>query len=280
MGSKLGIVDVGGGFRGIYAAAVLDTCLELGIHFDLCIGVSAGSANLASYMAGQKGRNKIFYTEYGMRKEYAGMGNFLKKGSYLDLDYIYSTLSDSDGEYPLDYRAILSNSAEFLTVATEAETGRAKYFDKSYLRQDNYDIFKASSAIPFVCKPYEIGGIAYYDGALADPVPIQKAFDMGCDRVVLLLTLPLDTKRSQEQDIKLAKRIRRKYPIAADRLEQRALRYMDDINYARRCELTGKLLIVAPDDTCGVSTLCREPEALLRLYDKGRQDGRKILDFL
>lgn len=280
MGSKLGIVDVGGGFRGIYAAAVLDTCLEHGIYFDLCIGVSAGSANLASYMAGQKGRNKIFYTEYGMRKEYAGMGNFLKKGSYLDLDYIYGTLSDSDGEYPLDYRAILSNSAEFLTVATEAETGRAKYFDKSYLRQDNYDIFKASSAIPFVCKPYEIGGIAYYDGALADPVPIQKAFDMGCDRVVLLLTLPLDTKRSQEQDIKLAKRIRRKYPIAADRLEQRALRYMDDINYARRCELTGKLLIVAPDDTCGVSTLCREPEALLRLYDKGRQDGRKILDFL
>ena len=280
MGSKLGIVDVGGGFRGIYAAAVLDTCLELGIHFDLCIGVSAGSANLASYMAGQKGRNKIFYTEYGMRKEYAGMGNFLKIGSYLDLDYIYGTLSNSDGEYPLDYRAILSNSAEFLTVATEAETGRAKYFDKSYLRQDNYDIFKASSAIPFVCKPYEIGGIAYYDGALADPVPIQKAFDMGCDRVVLLLTLPLDTKRSQEQDIKLAKRIRRKYPIAADRLEQRALRYMDDINYARRCELTGKLLIVAPDDTCGVSTLCREPEALLRLYDKGRQDGRKILDFL
>ena len=280
MGSKLGIVDVGGGFRGIYAAAVLDTCLEHGIYFDVCIGVSAGSANLASYMAGQKGRNKIFYTEYGMRKEYAGMGNFLKKGSYLDLDYIYGTLSDSDGEYPLDYRAILSNSAEFLTVATEAETGRAKYFDKSYLRQDNYDIFKASSAIPFVCKPYEIGGIAYYDGALADPVPIQKAFDMGCDRVVLLLTLPLDTKRSQEQDIKLAKRIRRKYPIAADRLEQRALRYMDDINYARRCELTGKLLIVAPDDTCGVSTLCREPEALLRLYDKGRQDGRKILDFL
>ena len=280
MGSKLGIVDVGGGFRGIYAAAVLDTCLELGIHFDLCIGVSAGSANLASYMAGQKGRNKIFYTEYGMRKEYAGMGNFLKKGSYLDLDYIYGTLSDSDGEYPLDYRAILSNSAEFLTVSTEAETGRAKYFDKSYLQQDNYDIFKASSAIPFVCKPYEIGGIAYYDGALAYPVPIQKAFDMGCDRVVLLLTLPLDTKRSQEQDIKLAKRIRRKYPIAADRLEQRALRYMDDINYARRCELTGKLLIVAPDDTCGVSTLCREPEALLRLYDKGRQDGRKILDFL
>ena len=78
----------------------------------------------------------------------------------------------------------------------------------------------------------------------------------------------------------MTKRIRRKYPIAADRLEQRALRYMDDINYARRCELTGKLLIVAPDDTCGVSTLCREPEALLRLYDKGRQDGRRILDFL
>ncbi len=44
----IGIVDVGGGLRGIYAAGVLDRCMEHGIQFDLGIGVSAGSANLAS----------------------------------------------------------------------------------------------------------------------------------------------------------------------------------------------------------------------------------------
>ena len=54
---KLGIVDVGGGLRGIYAAGVLDHCMDQGIRFDLGIGVSAGSGNLAAYAAGQRGRN-------------------------------------------------------------------------------------------------------------------------------------------------------------------------------------------------------------------------------
>ena len=38
-----GIVDVGGGLRGIYGAGIFDYCMEQGIHFDYCIGVSAGS---------------------------------------------------------------------------------------------------------------------------------------------------------------------------------------------------------------------------------------------
>ena len=70
---KTGVVDVGGGLRGIYAAGVLDYCMEHGIRFDLGIGVSAGSANLASYAAGQIGRNYKFYTE----KEYAKQGKVL-----------------------------------------------------------------------------------------------------------------------------------------------------------------------------------------------------------
>ena len=46
--------------------------------------------------------------------------------------------------------------------------------------------------------------------------------------------------------------------------------------YARQ----GKLLIVAPDDTCGVRTLSRDRDALLRLYEKGLRDGQKIPAFL
>lgn len=69
---KTGIVDVGGGLRGIYAAGVLDHCIDLDIQFDLCIGVSAGSANVTAYMSGQKGRNRQFYVEYSFRKEYMG----------------------------------------------------------------------------------------------------------------------------------------------------------------------------------------------------------------
>lgn len=71
---KTGIIDVGGGLRGIYGAGVLDRCMEEGVRFDCCIGVSAGSANMSSYVAGQHGRNKPFYQDYSFRKEYMSVG--------------------------------------------------------------------------------------------------------------------------------------------------------------------------------------------------------------
>ena len=57
---KTGIVDVGGGLRGIYAAGVFDWCLDQKILFDLCIGVSAGSANVVSYIADKGGEITAF----------------------------------------------------------------------------------------------------------------------------------------------------------------------------------------------------------------------------
>ena len=73
---KTGAVDVGGGLRGVYAAGIFDYCLDQDIRFDLGIGVSAGGANVASYIARSKKRNYSFYTEYPFRKEYMRVGNF------------------------------------------------------------------------------------------------------------------------------------------------------------------------------------------------------------
>ena len=135
---KLGVIDVGGGFRGIYAAGVLDCCLDQSIAFDLGIGISAGSANLGSYAAGQKGRNVLFYTVYGFRKQYMSLGNLIRKGSYVDVEYIYGTLSNANGENPLNYPALRDHPMEYYIVATDALTGRAKYFEKKDLAQDRY----------------------------------------------------------------------------------------------------------------------------------------------
>ena len=122
----IGIVDVGGGLRGVYGAGVFDTCLEEKLTFDYLIGVSAGSANVASFLAGQRGRNLRFYTDYAFRKAYMSLGNFLRRGNYLDLDYIYGgTLSNTGGEDPLDYDAMAANPAQAKVVATDAATGPA-----------------------------------------------------------------------------------------------------------------------------------------------------------
>ena len=65
----IGILDAGGGLRAAFGAGVLDACLEKGIAFDYCIGVSAGAANMCSYLSGQHGRNLPFHTNRKKEKE-------------------------------------------------------------------------------------------------------------------------------------------------------------------------------------------------------------------
>ena len=165
-------------------------------------------------------------------------------------------------------------------VATDARTGLPRYFDKRDIRQDDYDVMKASCSLPAICRPYVIDGVPYYDGALGDPVPVEKAFSLGCDRVVLLLTRPETERRNSKRDEKFAARIRREFPAAAEQLCLRAQHYNDSVDRAREYASQGKLLIVAPDDTCGIKTLSRDRDGLQRLYEKGFGDGAKIADFI
>ena len=277
---RTGVVDVGGRLRGIYAAGILDYCMVHEIQFDCCIGVSAGSANMAAYLAGQQGRNYRYYQEYSFRKEYMGAGNLLHTGSYIDLEYGYGTLSNTDGESPLDYPALMASPAELFVVATQADTGEVRYFTKADMAQDHYQILMASSCVPGVNRPYKIDGVPYFDGALSDPVPIQKAFAEGCDRVVLILTKPADIPRKPGKDRVLADLIQRQYPIAARQLRQRAERYNRAVQLAKNYKKEGRVIVLSPDDISGVDALKRNRPALQRLYQKGVQDGKKLLNWI
>ncbi len=277
---KLGVIDVGGGFRDIYGAGILDVCLEEGISFDLCIGVSAGSANLASFLAGQKGRNYKFYTEYAFRKEYASFSNWLRTKNFVDLDYVYGSLTNSDGEYPLDYDTMMADPAKFYIVCCNALTGETVYWEKSGIARDKYDPLKGSSALPMACLPYPVEGTLCYDGGIADPVPVAKAFAEGCDKVVLILTKPRDTVREQKPDRAAARRIAKRYPKASEQLLLRYKKYNEGVALAQEYERDGRLLLLAPDDCCGLSTLRKTREDIERMYQKGRRDGRAVLSFV
>ncbi len=274
------VIDAGGGLRNIYTAGVFDRCLDDNAYFDLCIGVSAGSANISTFLAKQRNRTYRFYHDYSQRKEYMSLGNFIKKGSYLDLDYIYSVLTNSDGEDPIDFPKIAEYKGQLLIAATDAETGKAHYFTKDDLHQDNYKVFCASCAIPLVCKPVEIDGRKYMDGGVAVPVPLEKALEMGADKIVFALSKPKDYRRSSSRNDTIAKLIKRKYPEAAKTLLQSNDEYDRLVDKAIELEKEGRVLIVSPDDTCGVDTLTKDKVKLHALYEKGYKDAEKIKEFL
>lgn len=275
-----GIIDVGGGLRGIYGAGVFDRCLDDGTAFELCIGVSAGGANAASFLGGQKGRNYKFYTEYSMRKEYMGLSCILKCGSFINLDYVYRTLSNSDGENPLNYRGIAENPCEYIVVATDSETGEARYFTKDDMRENDYGILVASSAIPAVCRPAKVCGGVFHDGGISDPVPVDFALKKGCDRLVVILTRPRDYVLDTGLDNKAAKLLRLRYPNVSKGLRARKEAYAKSVEKAKELEKQGKCLIIAPDDCCGLETLTKDAQKLDLFYRKGYADGAKIKDFV
>lgn len=274
---KLGFVDVGGGTRGIYGAGVFDYLMEENIGGDYFIGVSAGAANGASFLAKQPRRNFVFYNNYAFRKEYMSFKNYLRTGSYIDLDYIYSDLSGSNGEYPLDYKTLKENPMDFEIVATDASTGKAKYFSKSDLTIDNYDPIKASCCVPVLCEPYEIKGIPYFDGGLSDPIPFKRAFDAGCDKVIIVLTRPRDYFRKARKDKKFVRILRKNYPIAAKAFARRSHIYNESLREAIELENKNKVIIVAPEYIGNLKTLTQDHAQLENLYEMGRRDAKNIL---
>lgn len=277
---KTGIIDVGGGLRGIYGAGVLDRCLDEHIHFDCCIGVSAGGANMTSYVAGQRGRNKPFYDDYSFRKEYMSVKNLVQKHSYLDLGYVYGTLSNDGGENPLDYPAMVANPAELYIVAENARTGKARYFAKNEIPRNDYRALMASCCIPVIDRPIDIDGKLYFDGGLADPVPLEKAFALGCDHVAIILTKPIVPERSSGRDQKLSRLLRRRYPASAAGLSKRAERYNKAVRQALKLERQGIVCLIAPDSTEGMSTLTKDKASLERMYQKGTRDAEKLVQWV
>lgn len=274
------IIDVGGGQRGIYGAGVFDRLLDEGVEFGCCIGVSAGSANVASYLSKQKGRNYRFYADYALRKEYMSWSNFRTRGSYIDLNFVYSVLTDSTGEDPIDYNNLHRYGGKFIVVATENNTGKPHYFRNEDIGFDNYKVFHASSTLPVVCNPCTINGEKYYDGGISDPIPIKKAFEEGCEKAVVILTRPTNFRNNGKIDNFCAKVIRKNHPQISECLKVRHKLYNDAVEDILKLEKQGKCLVISPDDCCGVNTLSTEKQHLDMLYKKGYQNAERIIEFL
>lgn len=274
-----GIIDVGGGLRGVYGSGVLDRCMDEGIGFDALIGVSAGSANVATFAAGQRGRTYRFYRQYTFRKEYMSFQNLLRGKHFLDLDYVYGGLSNEGMEDPFGFDTFFDFKGQVKIVATDAETGKPVYFDNSAFRRNDLTVLKASSCLPFVCGSYQMNGITCLDGGIADPIPLKAAFDMGCDKVAVILTLPKTQQKEQGIDTLAAHLMQHKYPMAARAVAERYRTYNEALAFALRMEAEGRALIIAPDNTCGMKTLTKDKEKTEALYQKGYRDGEALIAF-
>ncbi len=276
----VGYIDVGGGMRAVYGAGVLDRLFDDGVSFPYYLGVSAGSANIISHLGGHRERTLRFYRDYSFHKEYMGFDRWIKNGSYLNLDYIYSTLTDENGLDPLDYEKFSNSNTRFYAVTTDAQSAQPCYLGRDFIEKNDCFAIKASCSIPLFCPPRSRGGKSYFDGGVSDPIPVRKAFEAGCDKVIITLTLPSDFRKKHKFPKWMYPLVFKKYPLVAKAMYDMIDKYNEDLEYAKSLEEQGKVLILAPDDCCGITTVGRTKEGLQRLYDKGYCDGARVKEIM
>lgn len=276
---KTGLVLEGGALRAIFSSGVCDALLDGHMIADYVVGVSAGIAYGVSYVSGQVRRNLEVVTRFAPDHRYMGMNNLTDRNNrcYFGLKFAYDTIPNQ--LVPFDYDAFAAFPGPVEAVVTNLNTGRADYLEVP--RRERYSaVLQATCAMPLMFPVYHIGGQPYLDGGVADAIPWRHALDQGCDRLIVVLTHPRDYIRKPDHFMGLIRRHYQSYPNFLKVMEHRAAVYNRERNALFQLERQGKVKVIAPASTMGVSRTERDTKKLRLLWGHGYQIASDRMDEL
>lgn len=240
-----GIVLEGGTFRPVFSAGVMDALLSENILLPYCIGVSAGISNGFSYISKQPQRNLEIIQKYRNDKRYMSRSNLRKYKSVFGLDFVFDEIPNK--LIPFDKETFFSYEGKCLVGVTNVETGQPEYKD-AMEADDKFTMLRATCALPMFFPAIEMDGNKYYDGGLSDPIPVQKALDDGCDKVLIVLTQPRGfVKRFGKYDKLGARVLGRRYPEIRRAIMERPERYNEVVKFCEELVKEKKAIIIRPN---------------------------------
>lgn len=240
-----GLVLEGGTFRPIFSSGVMDALLSDDIMMPYCIGVSAGISDGVSYISRQKGRNLEIVQKYRNDKRYMGKRNYRKSRSLFGLDFVFGKIPNV--LIPFDKQTFMRYEGRCIVGVTNAVTGQAEYMDAKDM-DEQYSMLRATCAMPLFFPAIDVNGSKYYDGGISDPVPVGKALEDGCDKVLVVLTQPKGfRKRLGKYDRIGARVLARKYPAMSEAILSRPDRYNQVVEMCEQLEKEGKAMILRPN---------------------------------
>jgi len=170
---KIALALGGGAARGFAHIGVIKALEAQGIVPDIVVGTSAGSMVGALYASGMSGfelQNLALQMEEDMLVDWTFPNRGVLKGEVLQ-DFINQKVKNLP---------IQKLPKPLGVVATDLQSG-----ERALFRFGNTGMaVRASSAVPGMFQPVEIGGRDFVDGGLTSPVPAQSARSMGADFVI------------------------------------------------------------------------------------------------
>ncbi len=243
---KIGLALEGGSRQTIFSAGVLDAWMDEGIYFSYFSGVSAGCHAAMNFITRQRGRFRHIIQptkiQQGMDHANRILDGIQKECHALHYNAAY-------GDIPFDFHLFFGSEVECEFGLTCCETGRPEFFQEYMSEKRLLDIVNASSALPLLFPIAEIDGKHYADGCVTAPIPYKRAFEKGCDKVVVVSThypgeIVTDFRKYR---MVLNPVFKRKYPDFFRALMLRYKRYEKMFADMEKLEKKGNLLIFRPE---------------------------------
>ncbi len=186
----------GGSLRCAFTAGVMDALLLLGpLKFDRIFGISAGSMVMATYLSGQY---KHFYR---ISRDLVEDGTFIRfssawsKEGLMNLSHLRAHVM-RHAPLDLDALGVAQETTQAIVVTTHLETGEPRYIEPQ--GRDWMDALVASSSLPMVTRgKVKFRGEWMFDGGYSDPLPLEKAIEMGGRHILVVRTRPMGDHASQ-----------------------------------------------------------------------------------
>jgi len=264
------LVLEGGGMRGFYSAGVFEAFMDAGIMFPYISAVSAGAANVLSYISGQRGRNRLVIERLVSDPRYLSIRNLIKNHSLFNYDFIFNVVP-SEHLY-FDQHMFNRVQTRLLTGALDCWDGRTVWFEKHTLRAD-YAPVVASCSIPLLSPMVRYDDRDLYDGGILDPIPIEKSIEDKNKFHVVILTQEPGYKKDASKLGPVFWAAYRKYPHLIWAIRERHNAYNRQVALAEQLQREGRALIIRPQGGLKVSRFENDPKKLLALHDDGHRDG-------
>lgn len=272
---KTGLVLEGGGMRGVFTCGVLDYLMDEKISFPYTIGVSAGACNGLSYMSHQRGRGKYSNIDLLAKYKYIGVRPLIKRRGLIDQQLLFHRFPDQI--LPYNYKAYAENPNRFEMVTTDCRTGRACYWEEKYDEKRIIDIVKASSSLPYACPIIYVDGRPMLDGGIVDSIPLLRAYELGYDKCVVVLTRNRGYRKSGKQ-VMVPRFIYKEYPRLRVALRNRNKIYNEQLELVERLEDEGRIVVIRPEEPIVVDRMETNVKKLTGLYEQGYACAQKVME--
>src|SRR5687767_8752296 len=179
---RVGLVLSGGSARCAYQIGVIETLVELGIRPALCVGVSGGAWNAAAVAVGHAHRLRTYWRAFS-RMPGLDLRNLLREHSPYRWNEIHRR---TFSRYVGPERLRRPDTLPAFVGVTRLSDRQPLYYDLR-TAEDPLKVLLASNYLPpFYTHAPRIDGERCGDGGMTNNIPYEKAFEEGCDAVVLV----------------------------------------------------------------------------------------------